>query len=709
MKILVSWLREFVAIPASLDELVAALNMRGFEVAAIERPLPGVDQSREDETVLDLEITTNRPDCLSVVGIAREVATIYDTPLRPPRSGPRAPAPPGQAEGDPVPVTLEEVELCPRYAVGLAEVDVSESPAWMASRLHAVGIRPINNVVDVSNYVLMEMGHPTHAFDLDRLAGREIRIRRARAGEHIRTLDGEDRPLTREILVIADAERPQAVAGVMGGADAEVSQGTRIVALESAYFQPVSVRRTSKQLGLSTEASYRFERGADISAPVVALERVRALLEQIGAGRARGPVIDRYPVPRAATRVRLRHSRIRRLLGQSIDTDLLVRLLERLGFTPVLLRDAGAQAGDSWWDVTVPAHRIDVSREADLIEELARHSGYDRLPTTFPALTHPPSPAGPWLERNRLIRRVLTASGFSEAVTFVFIEQPAAAAFHREHDLVSLANPQSEKLAVLRPSLLPGVVDALIYNRRHERHDIRLFEIGKCFSLARGEAPSVAMACTGAAASDHWSSDGRAVDLFDLKGVVERLCGVLGVVPQFEPLRRQALVPGRAASVRAALVRTATPGSQELLEIGSLGQLAPAIAAARGLPSPGEEVYVAEIDLHALAQVAVPRDNLRVEPPPRYPSVVRDMSILVDEELPAASVRGTIRSVAGETLVGVRECDRYRGEGVPDGCVSLSLRLTFRAPERTLTDAEVQQTMGAVVAALEKTHAARLR
>ena len=552
MKILVSWLREFVTVPVSLDELVAALNMRGFEVAAVELPPPGVGRSGEDEAVLDLEITTNRPDCLSVVGIAREVATIYDTPLHPPGlpgsdtrlvSG-ASPSPAGNAGNDTPSVTLEETALCPRYTAALVDVNVSESPAWMTARLQAVGIRPINNVVDASNYVLMELGHPTHAFDLDRLAGREIRIRRARDGEQLRTLDGVDRRLTREMLVIADAERAHAVAGVMGGADSEVSQGTRVVALESAFFQPVSVRRTSKQLGLSTEASYRFERGADISQPVVALERVRALLERIGAGRARGPVIDRYPTPRAPGRITFRHSQIRRLLGQSIDPAFVVRTLAHLGFTLVALRDAGAQDGDSWWEVTVPAYRVDVTREVDLIEEVARHYGYDRLPMTFPALTQPPSPAGPWIERNRMVRQILTASGFSEAVTVAFVEQPAAAAFHRADDLVALANPLSEKLAVLRPSLLPGLVDSLVHNCRRERRDVRLFEIGNCFSRAGGETSSVAMACTGVATVDHWSGGGRPVDFFDVKGVVERLLDAFGIGPQFEPLQRDDLVPG---------------------------------------------------------------------------------------------------------------------------------------------------------------------
>ena len=720
MKILVSWLREFVTVPVSLDELVAALNMRGFEVAAVEPPPPGVGRSGEDEAVLDLEITTNRPDCLSVLGIAREVATIYDTPLHPPglpgtdgsdarlvpRASPSPAGPAGNAGNDTLSVTLEETALCPRYAAALADVNVSESPAWMTARLQAVGIRPINNVVDASNYVLMELGHPTHAFDLDRLAGREIRIRRARDGERLRTLDGVDRRLTREMLVIADAERAQAIAGVMGGADSEVSQGTRVVALESAFFQPVSVRRTSKQLGLSTEASYRFERGADISQPVVALERVCALLERIGAGRARGPVIDRYPTPRVPGRITFRHSRIRRLLGQSIDPAFVARTLAHLGFTLVALRDAKGQDGDSWWEVTVPAYRVDVTREVDLIEEVARHYGYDRLPMTFPALTQPPSPAGPWIERNRLVRQILTASGFSEAVTVAFVEQPAAAAFHRADDLVALANPLSEKLAVLRPSLLPGLVDSLVHNCRRERRDVRLFEIGHCFSRAGGETSSVAMAYTGAATVDHWSGGGRPVDFFDVKGIVERLLDAFGIAPQFEPLQREDLVPGRAALMRAPLPVTVP---SEPIALGSLGQLAPAIAGARGLPAQANEVYVAEIDLRALEQAASPRDTLRVAPLPRYPSVVRDVSILVDHTLPAASVRGTIREAAGETLVDVREFDRYRGEGVPEGRLSLSLRLTFRSPERTLTDDEVQQTMEGVVEALERTRNARLR
>ena len=294
-----------------------------------------------------------------------------------------------------------------------------------------------------------------------------------------------DRRLTREMLVIADAERAQAIAGVMGGADSEVSQGTQVVALESAFFQPVSVRRTSKQLGLSTEASYRFERGADISQPVVALERDP---RPAGAGSVRGARAGRW-----STGTRRRACRAASRSGTAKSAASLGSPSTRRSSCGRWRISAsrwwrcatrGAQDGDSWWEVTVPAYRVDVTREVDLIEEVARHYGYDRLPMTFPALTQPPSPAGPWIERNRMVRQVLTASGFSEAVTVAFVEQPAAAAFHRADDLVALANPLSEKLAVLRPSLLPGLVDSLVYNCRRERRDVRLFEIGQLLLAA---------------------------------------------------------------------------------------------------------------------------------------------------------------------------------------------------------------------------------
>ena len=708
MRILVSWLRELVPVEAGVEELADALTRHGFEVSAID-PAPAVPDrpAAAADAVLDLEITTNRPDCLSMVGIAREVATIYGLPLTGP---PLAAAVPGD---EPLPVTIEDDarDLCPRYAAAVADVSVAAAPGWMAARLEAAGVRPINNIVDVTNYAMLELGHPLHAFDLDRLAGGELRVRLARPGETVRTLDGVERTLPAGTLVIADARRAQAVAGVMGGADSEVAGSTQRVALESAWFDPLSVRRTSKRLALSTDASYRFERGADIEAPVRALRRVQTLLHDIGAGTPRGAVVDRYPAPRTAATVTLRHARIGQVLGVDVEAEFVAATLARLGFDadPLPAGDGGRA-----WRVTVPAHRVDVGREIDLIEEVARHHGYDRLPATFPAAVRPPAPPGGALGRRRLLRRVLTAGGCSEAITYGFIEEAAAAPFvDGADDLVRIANPLAETSAVLRPSLIPGLVDALVYNRRREHRDIRLFEIGHRFTAARGETPGFAVALTGASSPEHWSNSARwrgqapPIDVFDVTGIVGRVCAAMGVTAAFDAPATPA--PGPLVAGRTAVVRAAAPDTATALTLGYAGQLAPGIAAARGLPAGDEAVYVAELDLDLLARAATDRSRMAAAPLPRYPSIVRDLAVTVDAALPAATVRGTIRSAAPEALRQVREFDRYAGEGVPPGRVSLAFRLTFRAPDRTLTDTEVEQAMRVIVARLTAEHDAQLR
>ena len=722
MKILVSWLREFVPVTVSIEELADALTRHGFEVGSID-PVPVVPGRTADEpdAVLDLEVTTNRPDCLSVVGIAREVSTIYGEPLTQPTladvevtNGGRAASRPD----DPLPVTIEAdaLDLCPRYAASVAQVTIGPSPAWMAARLEAADVRPVNNLVDITNYVLIETGHPMHAFDLDRLDGGELRIRLARGGETVTTLDGIARTLQDDMLVIADATRPQAVAGVMGGADSEVVGGTRRVAFESAWFDPISVRRTGRRLAVSTEASYRFERGADITAPVRAMRRAQALLRQVGAGVPEGPIVDCYPAPRARAVVTLRHARIDRVLGADIEPAFVPAALGRLGFG-VDQATAGAQApvgdettagdGGHTWRVTVPGHRVDVSREIDLIEEVARHHGYDRLPSTFPAMIRPPAPESDRLAQGRLARRVLTASGCSEAITYGFIEAAAAQPFvDGDDEIVRIANPLSEHFAVLRPSLLPGLIDALAYNRHREHHDIRLFEIGQRFTASGGECRGVAVALTGAAAAEHWSGGGRPTDLFDLTGIVRRLCDAFGVAARFEAVRRPTLAAGQSALV----VAPAPDGSETAVTLGTAGQLAIEIAEARGIHRAGAEaVWVAELDLDALASAGSDRRSMTAAPLPRYPSNVRDLAVVVDAALPAAAVHGTIRSVAPDTLVDVHEFDRYEGQGIPAGRLSLAFRLTFRAADRTLTDSEVQQAMDAIVAALESAHQAALR
>ena len=643
-----SWLRELVDVPVGVDELADRLTRCGFEVGAIEPwPADPRDPGGGPDAVLDLEITTNRPDCLSVLGIAREVATAYDTGLRMPAAEP----PESDADGgDALSITIDDPDLCPRYTGALADVAVAPSPPWLARRLEAADVRPINNVVDVTNYVMLELGHPMHAFDRDRLAGPEIRARRARAGETVRTLDGANRPLDPDMLVIADAGRPQAAAGIMGGAASEVGPATRTIVLEAAWFDPISVRRTSRRLGLATDASYRFERGADVGAPPAAIRRARRLLADIGAGTPRGGLVDRHPAPRAPIDVKLRHARLERVLGQTIDEAFVAPTLTRLGFEPTPTAEGGAAA----WRVRVPTHRVDVSREEDLIEEIARHHGYDGIPTTFPAVTRPAAAPGPWRARDRLVRRLLTGAGFSEAVTYGFIEEAAARAVCGDpRDVVPLRNPLSERGAVLRPSLLPGLVDAVVHNRRRERHDVRLFEIGSRFRRGGGETPALGIAVTGAAAAAHWSAPARPADLFDLTGTVARLCSGFGLEASFEPAAAGHLVPGQTARV---YLRAGT----DRVGLGEAGRLDPGFAAARGMTG-ADAIYVAELDLRRLDPGAL--DRLRAAPVPRYPSVTRDISIEIDDALPAARVRDTIRAAAGPTPGRGRRSRPLRGIG----------------------------------------------
>ena len=684
MRLVLSWLRDFVDIKASADEIAGKIGLRGFEVASVES-LPNHETHPElPDGVIDFEVTANRPDCLGVIGLAREVATAFDIPFAPTHVTAGSAVPTG--ENDRIRVTIDDEQLGPCYVGAVADINPAvATPPWMSSRLEAAGIRPISAIVDITNYVLIERGHPMHAFDLAKLAGAEIRVRRAKKGETITTLDNVDRKLDDDMLVIADRDRAQAIAGVMGGAHSEVSAATRSIVFESAYFKPASVRRTSKKLDLKTEASARFERGADINGTLPAMQRAIALMEFIGAGKVSGHVVDRYPSPRSPRTLHLRRSRLASLLGVTVPDTEVVRILRGLGLGAVT-------AGDGW-DVVAPTYRVDLVREVDLIEEVGRHYGFERLDAAFPALKQPPPPPDPRITRDELVRRVLAAAGLSEAVTFGFIEAKAAALVQADAaQTVPIANPLSAKFETLRPMLLPGLVDAIAHNRRHGRRDIGLFEIGTRFALS-GETRAVGIALTGAV-SDHWSGGPREVDFFDVKGYIERLADALGLMPlTFEPATLPYLAPGQTAIVRAA-------GA----ELGVVGRVAPNIVDERGAPK-ADAVFAAELDLDAAARVTVPRVN-RIAPLPRHPSVVRDLSIVVDAVLPAEIIRGTIQAAgAASSLASVGFFDRYQGKGVPEGKVSLSLRLTFQA-DRTLTDAEVQSQFEAIVAALIAAHGA---
>ena len=675
MRLVISWLRDFVDVKASPEEIAETLALRGFEVASVESLAGG-------DAVIDFEVTANRPDCLSVVGLAREVATAFQRPFTPKPSTAGATVAPGNS--DRISVAIEDAELGPRYAAAVADITAVASPEWMTKRLQAAGVRPISAIVDITNYVLLELGHPMHAFDLAKIAGAEIKVRRAKKGEVITTLDGVERKLDEEMLVIADRDRAQAIAGVMGGAASEVSDSTKSIVFESAYFKPSSVRRTSKRLGLKTEASSRFERGADVNGAVAALQRALGLMESIGAGKISGPIVDRYPAVRQPAKLHLRRTRLAALLGATVPDADVSRILGSLGLDVSNTADG--------WDVIAPTFRVDLVREIDLIEEVGRHHGFDRLEPTFPILRQPAPPSDPRIARDQLVRRVLTAAGLSEAVTFGFIEAKAAALF--EHDaaqLVVLANPLSAKFDTLRPLLVPGLVDAVAHNRRHGRRDVGLFEIGTRFS-PRGETRAVAIALTGAV-TEHWKGGPREADFFDAKGIVEELGSALGVTLQFETATLPYLVAGQTAAVIAGGAR-----------IGVIGRVTPSIADERGAPKQ-DAVFVAELSLDTIAAAAVARAD-GVRPLARHPFVVRDLSIVVDAVLPAEIIRGTIHSAgAGSSLTTVGFFDRYQGKGVPDGKVSLSLRLTFQA-DRTLTDAEVQASFDAIVAALVREHRA---
>ena len=682
MRIVLPWLTELVAVPGDPDHIGSEIALRGFEVASVQHdPTP----------VIDFEVTANRPDCLSHLGIAREASVIWNVPVKPPELA-TLDTVGTQSE---VRVSIEDPELCPRYCAQVFDIHVGPSPRWLAERLEAAGVRPINNIVDVTNYVMLELGQPMHAFDLARLAGQRLVVRRAREGETLRTLDGVERELDEEMLVIADTDVATAIGGVMGGRSSEIGPGTTRMALESAYFQPASVRRTSKRLGLKTEASIRFERGGDVAAPPVGIARVAALFEKIQAGQPVGALVDRYPSPRPAVGVTLRAEWIKRLLGQHVPASDIPRILEPLGFRVAV----DASGRHERWAVIVPSFRVDVTREADLVEEVGRHYGFDRLPVTFPPLEGPQPPPDPVIARGKKVRQVLTAAGFSETMTFAFIERQAALPYcEGGMEPHAVANPLSESYAVLRPSLLPGLVDVAAHNRRRERRDIQLFEAGSRFT--RGEGRAVGLLWCGAAEPLHWSTPERGVDFFDMKGVVEQLCNAFGVATEWTSTERGFLARGRAAEMWAI-----DPHGRHLL--GIAGQLVPSVLSARGFPDT-EEVYAAEIDLTLLGTLAA-GDDLRAEALPRHPSIVRDLSILIDEALPAATVRGTIRSAAPATLASIVEFDRYQGKGVPEGRVSLSLRLTFRAPDRTLTDQEVQDATERVLTALRTTHGAEQR
>jgi phenylalanyl-tRNA synthetase beta chain len=686
MKVLLSWLREHVEVPYSVEELEARLPMLGLGIEGIER--------LGDDTVIDLEIAANRGDLMSVLGVARELAASARTAVRPP--SPRV-AEVDEPVSERTQVEVQDTALCPRFTTRMiVDVRVGPSPSWLARRLEACGVRAINNIVDVTNYVMLEMGQPMHAFDYDLLRGGRLVVRPARPGEPLTTLDGVERTLDRQTLVVADAERAAGVAGVIGGGNTEISERTTRVLLEAASWDPAMIRRTSRRLGVRTESSARFERGIDTAGILAVQDRAITLMQEVAGGRLLRGVIDVYPRPLDARTVDLRWPSVRRLLGIEVPEDEGIAILRSLGFS--------VERRSGLLHVEVPSFRRDVEREEDLVEEVARHYGYDHIPALMPVEATAQGSVAPSLRVDELVRTTLVRAGLVEALTLSLTNPAALDALHLPSDhpwreMLPLRNPMVEDHTHLRTTLLPGLLSATRANASRGVADIRLFELGRTF---HGEASGVAerrrlaILMTGTTQNGTWNLPAEAVTIgfYHLKGVLEALLDELHVDGgMFSTGRTPWLHPGRTAHL-------AIDGRV----IGTLGELHPDVAAHYDLPV---GVCLADVDVEALLDHA--QLQRRFVPVPRFPAVRRDVALILPHGMPSAQVVAVIRDAGGALLEDITLFDVYEGAPVPTGQRSLAYALTFRAAERTLAAAEVEARMSAIHDALRARLRAKIR
>jgi phenylalanyl-tRNA synthetase beta chain len=624
------------------------------------------------QTVLEIAIPANRPDALGHVGVAREIAALLGRKLVSPDV---AVAPVGKAV--PFEVEIADVDACPRFTARLVEgLAVKPSPLAVRARLRALGVRAISNLVDVTNYILFERGQPLHAYDFDKLRGGRLIVRRARAGETLTTLDGQERQLEAGDILICDAERPVGLGGVMGGLDTEVTASTTRVLLEAASFHPPSIRRTAKRLGLHSEASYRFERRVDPDGCERASQRAAVMLAELGGGVVRPGALDRYPTPPAEVTLTLRPGRVETLLGMPIPPAEIERHLTSLGL---------AVSGER---VTVPSFRPDLEREVDLIEEIGRLHGYDDLPATLPASTSAPQPSGdPLAER---LRDLLTAAGMDEAITFGFTSRQKLAALRlpAEHPVMrplELSNPMREEQAVLRTSLLPNLLGAVAKNLAFGETDIRLFDVGAVFLPRPEPLPTEPRFVVGVLAGQRpdWLVPGGEVDFYDVKGIVERVLAALHVEAEFVAARNEDgfLHPGVAAAIRIR-------GEHA----GVVGEVHPDTRAQLGID---RRCFAFEISLDRLGTPPAPQ----FQPLPRFPGITRDVSFFVDDFVAAARVRDAFLVDRSPLLIDLRILEDYREPGkVPEGKKGMLWTMTYRDPGRTLTDADVDAVHEKLVA-----------
>lgn len=687
MKVLVSWLREYVDIPYSIDELEERFSWLGLGVEGVER-------TGRDDAVFDLEIAANRGELMSHLGVARELAAAARTSVRPPAGVPVEEAVPAMELAR---VHVDDRELCPRFTARMIlDVKVGPSPAWLAGRLEACGIRSINNIVDVTNYVMLETGQPMHAFDYDRLQDGRLIVRLAHRGEPLVTLDGVERQLDPQTLVVADGARATSIAGIIGGASSEITSSTHRVLLEAAVWQPAMIRRTSKRLGVRTESSARFERGVDYAGVPAASTRAIRLIQELAGGRVLRGLVDINVGEVPLRQVQLRWPSVSRLLGMDVPMDEGVAILRSLGFS--------VKVAERIARVVVPSYRRDVEREEDLVEEVARHYGYDRIPETMPVEITAQGSWAPSIEAERAVRDALIRAGLTEVLT-VSLTSPAALDAlrlpegHPYRNVVPIRNPMVEDHVQLRTTLLPGLLHVAGANTSHRVTDIQVFEVGRTFhpdGEGAHERRALGVLMTGTQMRGTWNLPSEAVTVtyHSLKGAIESLLGELRVPGAvYQPSQRPWLHPGRAASLDIA-------GET----IGTLGELHPEVIRQLDLPA---GTCVAEVNLDALLARAVLQP--RFASLPRLPSVRRDISLVVDAGVTAAQVEAVIRAADGPLLEGVEVFDVYSGAPIPAGHRNLAYALRFRSQDRTLTAEEVAGAMAAVARALEQRLQAKIR
>jgi phenylalanyl-tRNA synthetase beta chain len=691
MLIPLEWLKEHVDVEGPPEELAERLTMAGLEVEEIRQGELG--------EVFDLKITPNRGDCLSVIGVAREVAALTGGPVRlpPGEEGAGGPSCPGMT------VRVENPPLCPRYVARLIRNVVDgPSPEWMQRRLTLAGLRPISVVVDITNYVMLETGQPLHAFDYESLREGRIVVRTPRPGERLTLLDGTEVRLDAEMLLIADGQRPVALAGVMGGAETEVTPATRHVLLEAAHFDPASVRRTAKRLGISTAASYRFERFVDPNGVLAAADRAASLMARLAGGEVSESVVDAYPEPRERARVRFRPERARALLGAEVSDAEAERSLKRLAVQV-------ARESPNCWVTRTPTWRPDLQIEEDLIEEVGRLHGYAELPSTLPGGIAAPGKRSDLDRMSRVAREHLLAQGcFETAMNTLtgrewleacgFTQSPAWPAGPAR--LVTLRNPLSEEYDTLRPSLIPGLLAGLERNMRHGAEDVFLFDVGRAHAVPEDsgvpeERLLAAALLYGSRWAETWNADPKwAADFFTAKGIVETLARALDLPPvTAEPAAESGLHPGRSARFRI-----------KGRLVGAAGEIHPEVAKRLDLP---RGVYVLECDLEALGEIAPV--GARYSPPSRFPPVLRDLAVVVPARVTAGDVEAVLRGELAEWLREARVFDVYRGRPLPEDRVSLAFHLRLGTSERTLTDEEVDARMARVQESLRERLGAEIR